>query len=463
VRSRRASVSEARKVEFDTDGHACGHWAHVSRKLFGVFVVGSLLVYACGDSSPSPSPASQPEGSAKPGETPGASTSNPDAPPTPSPLGSGLGAYPVDPSTPTRGGTMTFTNVGTPGFWPRRIDREAGDPACDYKDGKDTWGGHCCMKKQESTSQRLAPFDEEMTLILKAIDVKQVAVYQPTPNDTAQWGLVSSWDRRSKVGQNLGFTQGPDQRSEIDGDLQKNDCVWYLAQKSPFDCGDGRDYYCPKDPGVNRLGWTGSKLFVLLASMTFDDSGVEACNGGGTGHPGPWVALVASELIRDGGRKWNGLCNCYSKTGTVGDGCGEINLFEVVMDNNQYSNREFVSTGVRSYQAGHVGGNVGGSGCSRDQYADDVEVLDACAKRAYATGPEIAVGGASNGCPVWRRPVGDRYFVVLLDEVTREIQISVIHPANVPSAAAPLLPSLPAMLGRDAVDALLALRLPAPN
>ena len=59
------------------------------------------------------------------------------------------------------------------------------------------------------------------------------------------------------------------------------------------------------------------------------------------------------------------------------DGCGEINVFEVVMDNNAYSNREFASTGVRSYQAGHVGGSVCGEDCSRDAFPPtDVEVVD---------------------------------------------------------------------------------------
>ncbi|AKU99661.1 hypothetical protein AKJ09_06325 [Labilithrix luteola] len=435
----------------------------VARKLLGAFAFVSLLVFACGGSSSDSSSSSNLGGPGGSGgsSTPGTSDGDNKTPPPP-PLGSGVGGYPVDPSTPTLGGTMTFTNVGAPGFWPRRINREAGDPACNYKDGTDTWGGHCCMKEQHEEGDKLAPFDQEMTLILKAIDVKQVAVYQPATSDAAQWGLVSSWDRRNKVGQNLGFTQGNDQQTTFEGDLQKSDCVWYLAQTGKFDCGDGRDYYCPKDPGVNRLGWTGSKLFVLLGSMTFDDAGVQKCNGGGaSGSPGPWVALVASELIRDGGRKWNGACNCYSKTGSVGDGCGEINLFEVVMDNNEYSNREFASTGVRSYQKGHVGGNVCGTGCSRGAFADDVEVLDACSKTAYAKGPEIPVGGDANGCPVWRRPVGDRYFVVLLDEVKRTIQVAVIHPSNVPSAAASLLPALPPSLGRDTIDGLISLRLPA--
>ncbi|MEZ4375173.1 MAG: DUF2403 domain-containing lipoprotein [Polyangiaceae bacterium] len=378
-------------------------------------------------------------------------------PPT---LDGGLGQYPTEPSEVTQGGSMTFTNVGAPGWWPRRIDRSEGDPACDYKDGLDTWGGHCCMKEQHSQSNTLAPFDEEMTLILKAIDVKQVAVYQPQVASGA-WGLVSAWDRRSGDGQNLAFTQGQAPVTQISGELMHDDCVWYLAQDQAFDCGDGSDYFCPADPGVKRLGWQGSKLFVLLASMTFDDTGVSACNGTAQGHPGPWVALVASELIRDGARKWNGACNCYSKTGSVGDGCGEINLFEVVMDNNQYSNREFISTGVRSYQAGHVGGNVCGSGCSRDDFPADATVVDACAKQAYTRGPELAVGGASDGCPVWKRPVGDRYFLVLLDETQRTIQLAIVHPDNIPSQAAQLLPNLPADLPRSAIDALLALRLPS--
>ncbi|WP_437878407.1 DUF2403 domain-containing lipoprotein [Sorangium sp. So ce513] len=373
--------------------------------------------------------------------------------------GGGLGPHPAEPSTPTRGGTMTFTNIGAPGWWPRRIDRRPGDPACDHKDGNDTWGGHCCMTEHHTTSDRLAPFDEEMTLIMKAIRVKQLAVYQPG-SDPAAWPMISSWDARTGVGSNLLVTQGQSTSADFTGDLTKTDCVTYFMQDRPFACGDGKDYYCPDDPGVMHLGWAGSKLIVFLASMTFDDAGVEKCNGEGQGHPGPWVAFVASELIRDGGRKWNGLCNCYSKTGTVGDGCGEINVFEVVMDGNDYSNREFMSTGVRSYQKGHIGGSVCGSGCDRDAFADDVEVVDACAQRAYEEGPVIEAGGRSDGCPTWRRPVGDRYFMILLDEAQRAIQVAVIHPERIPAAAAEMLPELPGRLSRGAIDAMLSMRLP---
>ena len=357
---------------------------------------------------------------------------------------------------------MTFRNAGAPGWWPRRIDREAGDAACNYKDGTDTWGAHCCMKQQATDSAALAPFDQEMTLILKAIDVKQLAVYQPLAANAnaASWQRVTDWDRRTERGTNLWFTQKGDGSATFPGDLTRNDCVGYLSQAPLFPCGDPRNYYCPNDPGVLHRGFSGSKLLVFLASLNFADAGVLACDGTGAGHPGPWVALVASELIRDGGRKWNGACNCYSKTGSVGDGCGEINVFEVVMDNNDYSNREFASTGVRSFQAGHVGGAVCGAGCDRKAFATDVEVVDACAKRPYTSGPEIVVGGDSDGCPVWRRPDGDRYFFILLDERERAIQVGVIHPGAIPSAAGALLPDLPATLPRVAVDQLLALRLP---
>ncbi len=382
------------------------------------------------------------------------------APETP-PDEDALGAYPVEASPLTRGGTMTFTNVGAPGSWPRRLDREPGDPACDYKDGQDTWGGHCCQEDYRTESNRLAPFDEEMTLILKAIEIKQLAIYQPSAAvSDARWRRVTAWDARG-TSDNLWFTQKGVGSASFPGDLTRDDCVGYLMQEAAFDCGDGADYYCPDDPGVLHEGFSGSKLIVFLGSMDFVDEGVTACDGDGAGHPGPWVALAASELVRDGGRKWNGLCNCYSKTGSVGDGCGEINVFEVVMDDNDYSNRQFASTGVRSYQAGHVGGNVCGVGCDWGAFPpSDVEVVDACAGVSYETGPEIEVGGTSAGCPVWRRPRGDRYFFILLDEARRMIQVGIVHPEALPAETTGLLPGFSGSVDRDMIDALLDLRLP---
>jgi hypothetical protein len=370
---------------------------------------------------------------------------------------SALGAYPVSSSPKTRGGTMTFTNIGAAGWWPRRIDRPAGDPACTYKDGTDTWGGHCCMTEANTTSTTLSPFDEELTLILKAINVRQLAIYQPSSTSSVAWDRVTAWDARTQHSENLWFTQQGNGSTTFPGDLTKNDCVGYVMQQPMFTCGD---YYCPNDSGIMHQGFPGSKLVVLMASMTFSDSGVTACGSTDAGKPSPWVAIVASELVRDGGRKWNGLCNCYSKTNSVGDGCGEINIFEVVMDNNSYSNREFASTGVRSYQAGHIGGAVAGASLSPSAFAADSEVVDACAKAAYTQGPVLVAGGDTDGCPIWKRPNGDRYFFILLDESTRTIQVGVIHPESLPAATNELLPNLPANIGRSTVDAMVAMRLP---
>jgi hypothetical protein len=354
---------------------------------------------------------------------------------------------------------MTFTHVGAPGYWARRLNREAGDPACNIKDGMDTWGGHCCQARHDTKSTTLAPFDEEMTLLLKMVQVKQLAVYQPT-TDT-QWGLVSSFDDRTAQAKNLWFTASGDGSATFPSDLREKDCVWYVNQAPLFDCGNGRDYFCPNDPGILHRGWSGSKLLVMLANLEVNDATVKACTGDGTGHPGPWIAIVASELTRDGGRKWNGACNCYSRTGTVGDGCGEINLFEVVMDNNDWSNREFISTGVRSYQAGHVGGSVCGSGCNKSEFPAEQDVVDACAKTGFTQGPLLPMDGKTQGCPVWQRPVGDRYLVILLDETRRTIQVSMLHPQAIPSSLTALLPTLPNSLSRTTIDQIADLRLPS--
>jgi hypothetical protein len=313
------------------------------------------------------------------------------------------------------------------------------------------------MTEAKTTSTTLSPFDEELTLILKAINVKQLAIYQPGSSASATWNRVTAWDARTQRSENLWFTQQGNGSTTFPGDLTKNDCVGYVMQQPAFTCGE---YYCPNDPGIMHQGFSGSKLIVMLASMTFSDSGVTACGGTGAGKPSPWVAIVASELVRDGGRKWNGLCNCYSKSDSVGDGCGEINVFEVVMDDNSYSNREFASTGVRSFQAGHIGGSVAMASLSPGLFAADSDVVDACAKAAYTSGPELVAGGSTNGCPIWKRPSGDRYFFILLDESTRTIQVGMIHPENLPSATGALLPNLPAGVSRSTIDAMVALRLP---
>jgi hypothetical protein len=134
-------------------------------------------------------------------------------------------------------------------------------------------------------------------------------------------------------------------------------------------------------------------------------------------------------------------------------------VFEVVQDGNEYSNREFASTGVRSYQGGHTGGAVCQSDCQRDTFPATADVVDACAQDGYAEGPELEVGGVTDGCPVWRRPDGDRYFFILLDEATRSIQVAMLHPSALPDAARDVFPEFPERVERAGIDGLMGLRL----
>jgi hypothetical protein len=67
---------------------------------------------------------------------------------------------------------------------------------------------------------------------------------------------------------------------------------------------------------------------------------------------------------------------------------------------------------------------------------------------------------ASAAGPVWRRAQDDRYYLVLLDEQSRAVQVAVIHPGNVPAAARTIVPALPNTITRGAVDGLMGLRLP---
>ena len=57
--------------------------------------------------------------------------------------------------------------------------------------------------------------------------------------------------------------------------------------------------------------------------------------------------------------------------------------------------------------------------------------------------------------------MGDRYFMILLDEQRRTIQVAIIHPENVPPAASELLPEFPTAIERGTVDDLVDLRLPS--
>ncbi|WP_395848743.1 cell wall protein YJL171C/Tos1 domain-containing protein [Cystobacter fuscus] len=373
----------------------------------------------------------------------------------------------------TRGGTMTFTNIGATGYWGRRIEASEGDPRCDVEARwiSYPWGGkeYCCRTKHQVTTNRLSPYNEQMTLVLEGpLRVKQFAVYQPVAEPTGKWAIKSFWDRRAPTTFHNLHISGPGDKTPFTGDLGNN-CAFYAMQDHKFPCGPGSNPYCPGS-ALDYDGWPGSKLVVLLASMPYaDDPTLKplSCIKPGEDErqqDAPWIGFSPSELNRDG---WSGYhpCHCFANTnGAVGDGCGQINVFEVVAESSgsKWGNRDIISTGLRSFQVGSLGGSVCGiAGCGIGQFDPGSDLLDARALKAMAQGAVIdADNRASAYAPVWRRPLDDRYFAILLDEQSRVVQVMILHPGNLPGAARALLPALPNEVSRAAIDGLVGLRVP---
>jgi hypothetical protein len=78
---------------------------------------------------------------------------------------------------------------------------------------------------------------------------------------------------------------------------------------------------------------------------------------------------------------------------------------------------------------------------------------------AAATGA-VSGPGIPTGVAFVRPDAGFRYFVILLDESTRTVQIGLVHPNAVPASVNTLLPNFPLEIPRSTIDAVLALRLP---
>ncbi len=369
----------------------------------------------------------------------------------------------------SKGGTMTFRKIGAPGYWGRRIEAEPGDAKCDVQgEYVNVFGTqeYCCRTKHEVTHVPLAPFNEEMTMVLRGpLHIEQFVMYQPGVGAGAAWAAQSRWEQGAPATLADVRFVGPNGSKAWTGDLGDG-CHWYAMRAEPFACGAGSDPFCPAGgPDLHFKGWAGSKLLILRASMpdaSVPGQTAASCQTDGTVSDSPWVGWSASELMRDGAGKYH-PCHCYANTNPgVGDGCGEINVWETVSEKEVgYGNRAIMSTGLRSFQVGSLGGSVcGAPGCGPDLFGDDIDLVDACKQAPLATGAVLEPGG-NNGCPVWQRPKGVRYFVALLDEATSTVKIALIHPQNVPASLGSLLPSLPATIDRSTVDALVALSLPA--
>ncbi len=291
------------------------------------------------------------------------------------PLG-GLGAAsfaPGDLDPPSHGGTITFQQIGATGWYPSRRDPATGP--CDAEDA-----GSCCMAKYEVTSDRLTPWDEELVMTLRGpMQVKQLAVYQPSSSDPGSWQLVSGWDDRApgapqavtfsgKATPDAGFAGGVGSECQID-----------LLSSRPYACGAGSSPYCPASSSEPYYGWAGSKLFVLLATMRHAGTSAAPppCSTTTTGnwYDASWVGLAVGELARAGAYA---SCQCFAKDPSkwyLADGCGQFNVFEVVNDNDSSKNLDVFSTDLIDY-SGYVGQGPCGPKCAVSGLAASVDLID---------------------------------------------------------------------------------------
>jgi hypothetical protein len=371
------------------------------------------------------------------------------------PVGGGLGAAEfaageLDP--PSNGGTLTFEDIGAAGFYRSRRDPTTGP--CDAVNT-----AACCMTKLSIAGNDLTPWDGDLIMSLRGpIELKQFATYEPAAS-AGSWQLVSAWDSRSPTtSQGIAFDQA------FTGGVGSV-CVINASTDRVFPCGAGSVPYCTTPDADHYYGWSGAKLFVLLMTMPHQGTIQKpaACGPTTNGwYDAPWIGLSLGELIREGAFS---ACNCYSTTNpNAGDGCGQFNAFEVVNDDNAYTNLDVFSTNFFGY-GGYVGEGPCGPQCNVSKLAANVDLITkstdtAATMGAIATQGVAPAAGTGPGAALRRPELGYRYFITLFDVATRTVQLGILHPSNIPAALAPLLPSLPAAVDQTTIDSLAQLRLP---
>jgi hypothetical protein len=356
----------------------------------------------------------------------------------------------------SNGATITFEQIGAAGWFPSRRDPASG--MCDVQ-----MTNTCCLTKETISSDALTPWDQDLIMTLRGpMDVKQFATYQPSEADATQWELVSGWDDRSpSMAKGLAFTGNASPNTKFAGSIG-SECLVNVSTDKAFGCGPGSVPYCPASSSDKDFGWSGSKLFILLASMPHSGTSKAAtqCSKDATGnwYDAPWLGLSVGELVRSGA--FSG-CQCYAKDPAkwyLSDGCGQFNVFEVVNDNNQYKNLDVFSTNMIGY-GGYVGEGPCGSQCNVSMLGADVDLIDKKTSQEAAMGA-VATPSSGPGAAFRRPENGYRYFVMLLDVPSRTVAMAIIHPSNVPASIASLLPDLPASVPQATVDAVRAMRLP---
>ena len=326
----------------------------------------------------------------------------------------------------------------------------------------------CCLTNQVETGNALKPWDEELSATLRGpMLVKQMAVYQPASGTSGPWNLTSSWDARTPTaGTNIAFSGPPTPNATGFAGVVGNKCLVDVSSGKEFPCGSGSVPYCPA-PGAGQhkyYGWAGSKLYIWLMTMPHYGSGAittaQNCNNATTDgwYDAPWIGISHGEIVRQG--LYNG-CHCYSypDNPNAGNGCGQLNAFEVVNDNNTYRNLDIFSTNFFGY-GGYVGEGPCGTGCNVTNLPASVDLVNKKTGNTEAAAGAISTPKQGPGAAFRRPATGYRYVIALFDVASRTVQLAFIHPSNVPAPLAALLPGLPAQVPQTTIDSLLALRLP---
>jgi hypothetical protein len=380
----------------------------------------------------------------------------------PTGAGGGLGMFPnLDVGAVSDGATLTFQMIGASGMYPSRRDPASGP--CDVEKM-----GTCCLTNQVESGTALKPWDEELSATLRGpMLVKQMAVYQPASGTSGPWNLTSSWDARTPTaGANIAFSGPPTPGASGFAGVVGNKCLVDVSSGKEFPCGAASVPYCPA-PGAGQhkyYGWAGSKLYILLASFPHYGSGAitnaQNCNNSATDgwYDAPWIGISHGELVRQG--LYNG-CHCYSYPANpnAGDGCGQLNAFEVVNDNNTFKNLDVFSTNFFGY-GGYVGEGPCGTGCNVASLPATVDLVNKKTGNTEAAAGAISTPKQGPGAAFRRPASGYRYVIALFDVASRTVQLAFVHPGNVPAPLGALLPGLPAQVPQTAIDALIALRLP---
>lgn len=128
-------------------------------------------------------------------------------------------------SPPSTSGSLTalkYTSVGGSGTYNQVTNMVKGSwPSCSANPS--------CITTPKQVSGALAPFDEELTAVLRGpMTLHNVAVYQPSNSSSATWKRTSSWKQGSKP-DNLVFMN-----NKGGGASGEWDSEWYKRHSGDF-------------------------------------------------------------------------------------------------------------------------------------------------------------------------------------------------------------------------------------